>query len=572
MFADRFTIPATSPLWSPRLHQLFYISLAFQHSVFHLLSQTILKGDSKDMLKKRCWILTTMASFVMCAASLPFLVDLISSGFDMHAVHPRTKTISEPLAAYFVAYLISDLSLGSFFYPSMINLSSGWIHHTAYTFLFSFWVHKGWSHIAALAAIFELPTLIMGAASIHPPLRSNTAFTATFFATRVFFHFGLLVANVTEHGRNAPGINGSWGPAFSLIGTYPMHLWWGYKCICSVRRRMHKRKLAAKEVEKQKASLVANAGQAFTGLAAPDISSAVNTPATTPGAGAIHATANFGSTGPVHSAFAKAASLARPPVNLLLPKSKRRSPQDKNVESSSADPPKEAPLLSRRLSSKYINSKSVFTAPVAPEGAGPLDAEPFLAIRSPAEAKDRARRLVADAVRKMWLSAPANWRKQFEEEAGVTRKRGVDTLKLNRTVSTASSSADDSSVDEDADIDTDEVGTRRYLASQRARVRRAVLKAVRTAINGRDADGFAAVGDGAVAVSSAEASAAVDRTLLSLDLSSLIRYLPPDFFSQDYEIREFPVERDIPGGRRKRIVGQIRRRMEVARRDMVVFA
>ncbi|EPQ26512.1 uncharacterized protein PFL1_05834 [Pseudozyma flocculosa PF-1] len=508
IFADRFVLPETSPLLSPRLHRLFYVSLALQHAAFHLVSNTWLKGEGKEMLKKRCWILTTMASAVMCAASLPYLADLARSGFDLHQLRPRTATVAEPLAAYFVAYLVSDLGLGSIYYRSMINLSSGWVHHIGYIFLFSWWVHRGWAHLAATAAIFELPTLIMGLASIHPPLRSNNAFTATFFATRIFYHFALALASCTEYGRSMPGVGGSWGPVVSMIVTYPMHVWWGYKCILSVRRRMRKRKLAAREVQSAKASLAASAGQLLTGLPAPDVSSAVNTPATTPGAGAVPATANFGSTGPVHTAFAKAASMARPPVNLLLPKSRRRSADA--VGGAAAGPSaaavsdeqllKQAPLLNRRLSSKYINTQSVFTAPGR---------------------------------------------------------------------------------------------TKRYLAAQKARARRAVLRAVRTAINGRDADGLgggrklgvndddvdgiadgyisATFADGAVSSAATTVPSAVDRTLLRLDFSSLIAYLPPDFFGQDYEIREYPVEREVEGGRRSRIVGQIRRRMEVARRDMVVF-
>lgn len=520
------------------------------------------------MLKKRCWILTTLASFVMCAASLPYLVDLLSSGFDLQLLKPRTKTVAEPLAAFFVAYLVSDLTLGSIYYRKLINLSSGWIHHIAYTFLFSYWVHRGWAHIAAAAAIFELPTLIMGVASIYPPLRSNMAFSVTFFSTRVFFHLALLVCNMTEHGRNAPGIQGSWGPTISLIATYPMHLWWGYKCVCSIRRRMKKRKLEASQVAKQRASYASAAGQFFNGLPAPDTSSAVNTPAVTPNAGAVSAHANFGATGPVHAAFARAASMARPPVNLLLPKNRK---QAKSTQIAA-----QPPLLTKKLKPRYINSKSVFTAPVAPEGAGPDHPEPFLAIRSPAESKDRARRLVADAVRKVWIRAPASWRRQIAQEA-----RGQTGDGLGRV---SSFNTDDSSTEEyeEANSSVAESRTRRYLQLQRAKMRRAVLRAVRTAINGRDADGLdgatprdgqfaAAFADGAVAGVGDDRIAGVDRTLLSLDFSSLIKYLPQDFFSQDYEIREFPVDQDAQGGRRRRLVGQIRRSIEVARRDFVVF-
>ncbi|CBQ72874.1 conserved hypothetical protein [Sporisorium reilianum SRZ2] len=580
VFADRFVLPNTSALASSRLHTIFYASLVVQHVIFHALSHSWLKGDTKEMLKKRCWILTTLASFVMCLASLPYLFDLFVAGFDLQAVRPRTKTVAEPLAAFFVAYLVSDLALGSIYYRKLINLSSGWIHHIAYTFLFAFWVHKGWAHVAAAAAIFELPTLIMGVASIYPPLRSNMAFTVTFFGTRVFFHAALLMASVTQHGRNAPGINGSMGPAISLLATYPMHLWWGYKCICSIRRRMYKRKLEAAQVAKEKASLVSAAGQLFNGMAAPDTSSAVNTPAVTPGAGATPATANFGATGPVHAAFARAASAARPPVNLLLPKRRRGQRAD-------ADASIGHPLLTRTLNPKYINSNSVFTAPVAPEGAGPDDTEPFLAIRSPAESSDRARRLVADAVRKVWINAPASWRRQFEEKAGV-RPKGLGAAGRMPSYTTDESSEEYEEADSDtlsssaAQTGMSESRARRYLQAQRSRIRRAVLRAVRAAINGRDADGVKAVtshndtvittfADGAVAAAGDVRPTGIDRTLLSLDFSSLVKYLPQDFFGQDYEIREFPVEQVGQGGRHRRIVGQIRRRMEVARRDFVVF-
>lgn len=581
VFADRFILPESSALASTRLHIMFYASLVVQHVTFHALSHSWLKGDSKEMLKKRCWILTTLASFVMCIASLPYLYDLFAGGFDLHTLRPRTKTVAEPLAAFFVAYLISDLTLGSIYYRKLINLSSGWIHHIAYTFLFALWVHKGWAHIAAAAAIFELPTLIMGIASIYPPLRSNMAFTVTFFSTRVFYHAVLIVASVTGHGRSAPAINGSWGPAISLLATYPMHVWWGYKCICSVRRRMHKRKLEAAQVAKEKASLASAAGQLFNGMAAPDTSSAVNTPAVTPGAGATPVTANFGATGPVHAAFARAASAAAlPPVSLFLPN--RRKGRGRDGESSEVHL-----LLSKTLNPRFINSSSVFTAPVAPDGAGPNDTEPFLAIRSPAESRDRARRLVADAVRKVWISAPASWRRQFEEEAGV-RPKGLGATGRVLSYTTDESSEEYEELDSDTAAtsalasEMSESRARRYLEAQRTRIRRAVLRAVRTAINGRDADGVKAVtshrgdrintfADGAVAAAGDVRPTGIDRTLLSLDFSSLIKYLPPDFFGQNDEIREFPVEQVAQGGRRRRIVGQIRRRMEVARSDFVVF-
>ncbi|KAE8180550.1 hypothetical protein CF328_g9126, partial [Tilletia controversa] len=70
-----FTFPPDSPLRSQRLYRLLLLSLLIQHSIWHILANTVLKGTHN--LKKRSWILTTLAAFVMTAASIPFLRDLL---------------------------------------------------------------------------------------------------------------------------------------------------------------------------------------------------------------------------------------------------------------------------------------------------------------------------------------------------------------------------------------------------------------------------------------------------------------------------------------------------------------
>ena len=49
------------------------------------------------------------------------------------------------------------------------------------------------------------------------------------------------------------------------------------------------------------------------------------------------------------------------------------------------------------------------------------------------------------------------------------------------------------------------------------------------------------------------------------------RELDPIIHGQKYVVSEFPVEQTASGTRRQRILGQMRRRFEIARRDMVVF-
>ncbi|CAO1620212.1 unnamed protein product [Parajaminaea phylloscopi] len=639
-------LPSASPLRDPLIKYAFCASLLVQHGLFHGLSNTFLLGEEPAQLKKRAWILTTFNGLVTSLAALPFLWDLFSSGFDLHAIEFR-RPFTHSICAFFVAYLLSDLGLGSIYYRKLINVSSGWIHHSVYTLLFTFWVHKGWDHIVVAACIFELPTFVMGIACIHPPLRSNMAFTTSFFVTRVFLHIALLCSAATQHGRAAPGIDGSYGPLLSMAVTLPMHLWWGYKCILSVRRRMHKRKLAARAEREKDGNALANvAGQAFNGFGAPDMHSAVNTPLPTPGlnsGGATLVSSNFAQSAPVaiHAAFAKAAAASKRPMELVLNRPSKRknsassasskvgvivtSTDDVNLaEDESGRSSTDFSLLqvpasvgggvrpsyrggssrssfdgtSRRSSSEMTRvSSHPLTVPVPPEGAGPDAREPFLAIRSAAEGQDRARRLIADAVRKIWFGAPESWRRQFEEDAAV-----MDAMRQRHPRRAARSLADPSDTEVDDtdghDEDDQDDGHSAELAkarmrsrtrAQRARaaLRRGVLRAVRRAINGREGLAFPASGleherrsrEQAEMIAAAQ-SDAVARSLgkegTAVDLGQVLKLsglpFPPEWTGEEYVVRPLEVERRREGQTaRARLVGDVRRKMEVRARDVVVW-
>ncbi|UZJ52307.1 hypothetical protein CBS101457_001627 [Exobasidium rhododendri] len=564
-------VPETSPLRDPLLAIYYAASILILHTTFHVLSHTIYKGAEPKKLKQRCWILTTVNGGVMTLVSIPYLVDLLGSGFDLHAVRARTAWLAHPMSCFFIAYLTSDLGLGAIYYRKLINVSSGWIHHTVYTFLFLYWLHRGWSHIAVMACIFELPTFTMGIASLHPPFRSNSLFTGTFFLTRVFFHFGLLVAACTQHGRSTPGIDGSWGPCISVIATYPMHLWWGYKCVMSIRRRMHKRKQEGRKQreaqfpsissEETSASYFANsAAQLFNGFPDPNIASALNTPATTPRSSPLlSATTDKNA---ISAAFQRAAAFAEEPINLVLGRSRKSSA----LSETSTEEKQGLPSLTATTDRQF------FSNAVRPLEAGPDDREPFLAIRSPAEGRDRARRLVADAIRKAWASAPESWRQQFEAE--------MEAQNLNtRTLARRSSGDSNSTSGEEEEFDLDEgMITVEKSRTQRGKdaARRAFFRAIHRAINGKEDEvlDVKVIGEGQNSVQMIDRenkeSAKNERRIFQTILKLSGLNLPPDLIGQDYIVREFPVERG-EDGRGKRIVGQIRRRMEINRRDVVVF-
>lgn len=150
-------LPTSSPLNTPHFTYSLCLSLLIQHGLFHILSRTYLSGPDLSERKKRAWILTTFNGFVTSLAALPFLWDLLSSGFDLHAIREREK-FAQALCAFFIVYAASDLGLGSIYYRELVNLSSGWIHHCVYIGLFSWWTHMRWSHIVVAACIFEVGT------------------------------------------------------------------------------------------------------------------------------------------------------------------------------------------------------------------------------------------------------------------------------------------------------------------------------------------------------------------------------------------------------------------------------
>lgn len=407
--------------------------------------------------------------------------------------------------------------------------------------------------------LIQLPTFIMGVASLHPPLRSNVAFTSTFFLTRIFFHFGLLIAACTPHGRSTPGIDGSWGPAISVIVTYPMHLWWGYKCVMSIQRRRHKRKLEAKKQkegifvgsfsESTAGSYFNSAAQLFNGLPDPNTASALNTPATTPGSSPLLIAQDKRSAS-LHAAFQRAAAFASEPGKLVLGGRSRKLSDSSEISLGEAK--------GIATPSTHATDRQFFSNAVRPLGAGPEDREPFLAIRSPAEARDRARRLVADAIRKAWASAPESWRQQFEAE--------IEAKNLN-DMPTRRSSGDSTSGEE-----TDGIESKTRTQRGKEAARRAFFRAIQRAINGKANEFPPIPSPGEEEEEGEEAqveTAKNERRLLQTILKFSGIQLPPDLIGQEYIVREFPVERK--DGRGKRIVGQIRRRMEINRRDVVVF-
>ncbi|KAK4052766.1 hypothetical protein OIV83_002053 [Microbotryomycetes sp. JL201] len=196
---------------------------------------TLASNHDKCSAKKRSWILTGTAAFVSSCCSVPFLVDLISSGLDVAQVSERPN-LSRATVMFFMAYLNMDLIIGSLYYRRNITLLTGWIHHSAYSILCIVVTRHRLTHVFAHAFIMESPTFLLALSMLVPRLRSDMAFNGLFFVTRIAWHAVLLALYWSTYGQtHAFGalVSERQGtasftliPAVGLSLAAPLHIQW----------------------------------------------------------------------------------------------------------------------------------------------------------------------------------------------------------------------------------------------------------------------------------------------------------------------------------------------------------
>ncbi|PKI85670.1 hypothetical protein MVES1_000752 [Malassezia vespertilionis] len=169
--------------------------------------------------------------------------------------------------------------------------------------------------------------------------------------------------------------------------------------------------------------------------------------------------------------------------------------------------------------------------------------------RAEPEVRARARALVSNAVYKLWHNAPEAWRKSYSEEIEQCKQQGLDVASMPRSTLVRRALG-------------------RHLLDRSKRGHNI------PAVNEDDEDDL----EDWMSVTSMNGPAPahqIPRGGRKVSLGkginiSMPRELEPLLNGQNYIVSEFPVERER-GTRRQRIVGEMRRRLEVARRDMVVF-
>ena len=157
--------------------------------------------------------------------------------------------------------------------------------------------------------------------------------------------------------------------------------------------------------------------------------------------------------------------------------------------------------------------------------------------------------LVSNAAYVLWHSAPEAWRQAYREELDFNKKQGIDPKDLRRSTLVRRALA-------------------RHLLHGNKRGHNVPL--VKEDDEDDDLEDW-------MSITSLD-SFDHDKPRKGLQVSigkgiriNMPRELDPILHGQKYVVSEYPVDREASGSRRQRIVGQMRRRFEVARRDMVVF-
>ena len=209
-------LPLYNLVQRPDVAVAFILASTFFHVGYHSINHIFRHHITTS--RQRAWILTFLSSSIMTLGSLPSLCTFIFHHHLSFSSPMESLLIDRYLCVFFVAYLITDLIIGRSSYPDQITLITGWIHHSAYTFLLIHLIHQGLTTPFCVMTILELPTFVLSLGHLNTSWRRDMWFGATFFLTRILYHAVMI------HRFYWTFPYGGWWMV--LVAAMPMHLHW----------------------------------------------------------------------------------------------------------------------------------------------------------------------------------------------------------------------------------------------------------------------------------------------------------------------------------------------------------
>ncbi|KAI9315637.1 hypothetical protein BX666DRAFT_2028533 [Dichotomocladium elegans] len=179
--------------------------------------------------KQISWLLTFASSLVCTLISIPCCYQFWQSRWDMDLLSTESNWHTASVC-FFVAYLVLDLTLGCVYYRRRITVVTGWLHHTLYIGILLWFLRHRIASFFCMAAILELPTLILAIGSLDKQWRSDLLFASVFFILRLILH-----ASMIRELKRYHRVETLWLVA---VVVFPLHVYWFYG-ILSLQARHH---------------------------------------------------------------------------------------------------------------------------------------------------------------------------------------------------------------------------------------------------------------------------------------------------------------------------------------------
>jgi hypothetical protein len=152
----------------------------------------------------------TLASITLLICEIPHITSIAQI---QESIYTRI------VALYFQSYVLSDIIIGSVYYPKEITKVTGYIHHTLYFVTIYFILIWNLSPLFVLVGVEEIPTIVLGMGHIYKSQRRDLLFGFTFFTTRILLHSVFTVLVYASYAQ----------PYWIMaLGVFPLNLYWFY--------------------------------------------------------------------------------------------------------------------------------------------------------------------------------------------------------------------------------------------------------------------------------------------------------------------------------------------------------
>ena len=200
-----------------------YILIFFLGCIDYYFHYRFINYIKKDLTtKQKAYILSIKSSLTLVLIGIYFNYFYFSSGFSQEKFftileEKDTLNFGKLLVLYFASYLLMDIYIGNQEYPEYMKTLSGNFHHTIYIGVNLISLYTGLYPLYLLHMMSELPTFIMSIGSFDSNFRNDNLFGATFFLTRILYHF--ILTMIFRKNKLLLGLS---------LAALGLHIYWFY--------------------------------------------------------------------------------------------------------------------------------------------------------------------------------------------------------------------------------------------------------------------------------------------------------------------------------------------------------